>query len=151
MFTVYQVAIVVQHILPADLPLKHLLFHLAHLGGKILLPATLYPVTSAPEFVSSVHVAFQRAVAAEKDFTTQMLKAHKLQQQAARRRAAPEAEDDAADLTVKATFEPSLCLPGLYSPYAFASVDLQGPPTLQEAVEAFVDRSRGTFLSLTFP
>lgn len=139
LFAVYQVAIVVQHILPADLSLKHLLFHLAHLGGKVLLPATLYPVTSAKEFVVSVQAAFQRAVSVEKDYTVLL---QKMQQLASRRKAGLDVGDTSSN---NKSIVQTLPLSPLYSPFAFAGVDLQGPPALQEAIEGFVDRSRGTF------
>ena len=136
--TVYQVAIVVQNILPADLSLKHLLFHLAHQGGKIILPPTLYPLTSATEFAVTLHTAFMRAVAAEKDYNTQLQKA---QQVAARRRAGLDVGDSTSNNAPGLV--QSLSLAGLYSPFSGAGGDLQGPQALQASVEAFVDQSRG--------
>jgi hypothetical protein len=66
--SVYQVALVVRNILPASLPLKYLLFHLAHYGGKVLLPPALGCVTHAKGFVLSLQEAYTRAVQAERDF-----------------------------------------------------------------------------------
>jgi hypothetical protein len=132
---VYQVALVVKNILPAALPLKHLLFHLAHLGGKVILPAHLYPVSSAVTTAQKVRDAFQRAVAAEKDYSMQQQKALRRRQQGAVSGAQESAHSRDSSLSVA----------GLYSPYAKASEELLGPAALQDNLEAFVSRSRGEF------
>lgn len=124
-----------QHILPVSLPLKHLLFHLAHLGGKVILPATLYPVTSAANFAARLQDAFQRAVAAEKDFTIQQQKNAQSalstggQTAAGQRNGTGEAE-----------------VVGLYSPYAYSCEHLQGPVALQDSIEGFIGVGRGNFV-----
>lgn len=133
----HQVAIVVQHILPASLPLKHLLFHLAHLGGKVILPATLYPVASAARFAARLQDAFQRAVAAEKDFTIQQQKNQQLA------RAAGNSSASGAAAASRAAAEMSHSMVGLYSPYAYCYEDLQGPVALQDSIETFIGVGRG--------
>lgn len=141
----YQVALVVKHVLPATLSLKHLLFHLAHLGGKVILPAPLFPVTTAVTFAQTVRDAFQRAVAAEKEYTMQ----HQKIMLAQRRQQQQQQQGDAETQEVVPVSEDfSLSLAALYSPYAKCDEDLQGPAILQDSLGTFLYKNRGIFSTL---
>lgn len=130
-FAVYQVALVVKNILPAKLPLKHLLFHLAHVGGKVILPPGLFPVTSASEFASKVRDSFRRAVAAELEWNT----AHQAEVQLRKHHGDPETKSE--------THDRSISVAGLYSPYSYSNEHLLGPTTLHDNISAFIGRNRG--------
>lgn len=166
-YAVYQVALVTKHILPAALPLKHLFYHLAHLGGKIILPAPLFPVTSAVSFAETVRDAFQRAVAAEKDFSMQQQqrladqRRRELQQMQKRLKGAEadgEEEETQYGNTLRGPEDLSLTVAGLYSPYAKSNEDLIGPMSVQEDLGGFLNKNRGKhtvprfllFIMLTF-
>jgi hypothetical protein len=63
--SVYQLVLLTRHIQPATIPLCQLLYYLAHLGGKVLLPLHAYPQLHAKDMESKLHTAYQRSAMAE--------------------------------------------------------------------------------------
>jgi len=63
--SVYQLVLLTRHIQPATIPLCQLLYYLAHLGGKVLLPLHAYPRLHAKDMESKLHTAYQRSALAE--------------------------------------------------------------------------------------
>jgi hypothetical protein len=121
MVSVYQLALLVKPVLPASMPLKLLLFYLANMGGKILLPATLYPAANAVALAAQVRASFKLAVLAEKEYAVQS--AYAVQQEAV-------------------AVEGAVPLAQLFSPYTEAQANLQGPDSLRDSMEKFLRSAR---------
>lgn len=62
--SVYQLVILVRNI-AVTMSLKHLLFYLSHLGGKIILPPSSYSHTHSNSLMQQIEQAYNKAVAAE--------------------------------------------------------------------------------------
>ena len=135
-YTVYQVALIIKNILPANLPLKYLLFHLAHLGGKVILPTRLFPITNTINFMKTLKNSYERAVAAEKEYIIHENKT--IQQNTVQNNSV--LQNNQGNVT-----QLSLSVAGLYSPYAYCREELQGPVQLQESIEVFMNQCRGKY------
>ena len=132
----YQVALIIKNILPANLSLKYLLFHLAHLGGKVILPTTLFPITNTINFMKTLKNSYERAVAAEKEYIIHENKT--IQQNTVQNNSV--LQNNQGNVT-----QLSLSVAGLYSPYAYCREELQGPVQLQESIEVFMNQCRGKY------
>ena len=144
--SVYQVALVVRNILPASAPLKHLIFHLAHLGGKILLPPAMYNTSAAVEFLQQLQVAYNKAVNAEKQFSMYLQKEMKARFRNSRRAEEEDSDNGASGVDTNAAnvaTAASVQAAGLYSPFERVYSELQGTATVQQSIETFVNKTRG--------
>ncbi|KAJ1414912.1 hypothetical protein B484DRAFT_482179, partial [Ochromonadaceae sp. CCMP2298] len=121
MVSVYQLALLVRTV-PA-MPLKLLVYYLANMGGRVLLPMCPTDAVSV-----GVRASFRMAVLAERDYAAQLQ-----QVEGGEGEGVPVAE--------------------LFSPYADACAHLQGPDSLREWTERFLGeaREKGGFYVVAAP